>query len=900
MAQRISSEKPALDEHFEETSLSDDTRITNFTAEEQKAIVRRVDRRLVLTLGFLYCISLLDRTNLGNAAIAGLTKELHMNAKNNAYTIISLVFFIPYALFQPPATVLIRKIGPRRFLSVIVLCWGAVMIGFGFCHSWQTMAVLRVILGILEAGFYPGCVYLLSTWYPRFELQKRNAVFYLIGSCASALGGILAYGLMQLSGRAGLSGWRWIFIIEGVLTCVLGIFSYFAIVDFPEISPKSWHFLSQKEADFIVARIEHDRHDVKVEPFSLGTYLRNGLDSKVWGFSALYMCTTTNSYAIAYFLPIILLDGMGFSIAEAQCLVAPPYAAAAVVMYIQAYFGDKWRLRGPIIAGNAALGIVGLGLLGYTHNNGVRYFGVFLATIASNANCPALLTYNSNNVRGQWKRALTSATLVGGGAIGGIIGTSVFRDKDSPKYRPGILACMLANALIILIVAALSLKFWRANKRAANGGKVIEKQPEALILRLKTELPAKLFNWGGWLIDEPERIMRCVLSTGSNYTPLPLLLSLKGGYTNYLRRHPMGHNKQTRPAPPRPAQPKPRYPKTLLERVSCHGPPFAFQRFRYSTLETDPEARALRILQWILCSLRSQFYVGAGDKTGLKKPLNAFLDEIFEGRWTDNTSTSRIISEQVSHHPPITACYMWDDEHQIRGEGYARVEMNFSGNLNIKQTGHAIVHLDKYDEHYLIPMPNCKVRGFLSANLYPELYGTYYITSSTGFISEITYSGKGFFSGVRNSFEAKLYKVDDTKKEPLYRVRGQWNDKFVITDTRGVKYPITCTLGKIPAAKLQIASLESQDSWETRKAWQHVLAALRDNDMQGIIKEKTKVEEAQRAMRKEEARFGSQSSSLLLKTACSFTSSQQARRINWQQTARKVCGHLTQRKQSWL
>jgi len=80
---------------------------------------------------------------------------------------------------------MIREVGPRRFLTAIVIAWGAVMIGFGFSHSWQVMAVLRTILGILEAGFYPGCVYLLSTWYPRYDLQKRNAMFYLIGSMAS-------------------------------------------------------------------------------------------------------------------------------------------------------------------------------------------------------------------------------------------------------------------------------------------------------------------------------------------------------------------------------------------------------------------------------------------------------------------------------------------------------------------------------------------------------------------------------------------------------------------------------------------------------------------------------------------------------------------------------------------
>jgi hypothetical protein len=123
------------------------------------------------------------------------------------------------------------------------------------------------------------------------------------------------------------------------------------------------------------------------------------------------------------------------------------------------------------------LGVLGLGLLGYVTNNGVRYFGVFCATIAANANCPALLTYQANNVRGQWKRALTSATLIGGGAIGGIIGTSVFRAQDSPKYRPGILACLISNVLIILVVAWLTLKFHRANKRVDAGGKPIEKQP---------------------------------------------------------------------------------------------------------------------------------------------------------------------------------------------------------------------------------------------------------------------------------------------------------------------------------------------------------------------------------------------------------------------------------------
>ncbi|KAL4950412.1 major facilitator superfamily domain-containing protein [Aspergillus filifer] len=461
----------------EKPSVQHEEALSAFTPQEHKRLIRRIDLRLVVTLGCLYCISLLDRTNLGAASVAGMQPDLNMNASNNGYSITSLVFFITYTIFQIPATVIIRKMGPRIFLSSIVFFWGAVMIGFGFVPSWPAMAGLRVILGALEAGFYPGCVYLLSTWYTRYELQKRNAAFYLIGSTASGFGGILAYGLMQMDGLGGQNGWRWIFIIEGILTCVLGFGSYLILVDFPEKSPKSWNFLNESEAAYIVSTIENDRSDVYAEKFSLKTYLHNGCDSKVWIFAVMYMLTTSNSYSIAYFLPIILQDSMGFSVVKAQCLVAPPYVAAAIVMFLQGVVADKWRIRGPIVAINAAMGLLGLGLLGYVDSPAPRYFGVFLATIAGNANCPALVSWQSNNIRGQWKRALTSATLVGGGSIGGILGTTVFRAQDAPDYIPGLLTTMLANAIIGVLVGTLTLKFHRANKRVDAGGKAIEGLP---------------------------------------------------------------------------------------------------------------------------------------------------------------------------------------------------------------------------------------------------------------------------------------------------------------------------------------------------------------------------------------------------------------------------------------
>ena len=133
--------------------------------------------------------------------------------KGDRYSIITLMFFVPYIFFQAPATVIMRKVGPTLFLSIITFLWGCLLVGFGFVTDWTQLLGLRILLGILESGFFPGAVYLLSTWYSRFDLQKRYALFYVIGSQASAFAGILAYGLMQMKGLGGLNGWSWIFIV---------------------------------------------------------------------------------------------------------------------------------------------------------------------------------------------------------------------------------------------------------------------------------------------------------------------------------------------------------------------------------------------------------------------------------------------------------------------------------------------------------------------------------------------------------------------------------------------------------------------------------------------------------------------------------------------------------------
>ncbi|KAH6889724.1 major facilitator superfamily domain-containing protein [Thelonectria olida] len=448
-----------------------------FTVDEQRSIIRRVDRRLVVTVGAMYCVSLMDRTNMSAANIAGMSVELVLTGFR--YNIANLVFFIPYIIFQPPSTVLIRKLGPRYHLAIITICWGAVMIGMGFVKNHQQLSALRAVLGFFEAGFFPSCVYLLSTWYTRYEVGKRYSSFYLLGCVASAFSGILAYGLMQLGGREGLTGWRWIFIIEGALTIGLGIAGYWLLVDFPDSKRKSWAFLSQRERDWVVHRIHVDRGDTKVPPFEFSKFLRGGADWKIWAYAMIFFDTTTISYALAYTLPILLVGNMGFSVSQAQCLVAPPYAFAGIIMFATGWAGDKYQMRGPIVIFNMLLCLIGLPIMGWASHAGVRYFGVFLVTAGANSNIPAVMSFQANNVRGQWKRAFCSATMVGFGGFGGIAGSLVFREKDKlTGYKPGMYTCIACSLLSIILVIFLDLDFKRNNRKADRGEKVLEAHDE--------------------------------------------------------------------------------------------------------------------------------------------------------------------------------------------------------------------------------------------------------------------------------------------------------------------------------------------------------------------------------------------------------------------------------------
>lgn len=205
-----------FDEELGDTQKNLNTRrhVEKLTPDQKRLeakVMRKVDWRLIPILGLLYSVAGLDRVNLSNARVAGMNKDLRFDI-GDRYSIALLVFFVTYCLFEMPTTLLLRPIGPKRLLNGLAISWGFVMLGMGWINDWRLIVVCRMLIGLLEAGFLPCCMFLLSSWYERFEVQQRMSWWYLINLFVSAFGNILAWAIVKLDGAHGIAGWRWIFM----------------------------------------------------------------------------------------------------------------------------------------------------------------------------------------------------------------------------------------------------------------------------------------------------------------------------------------------------------------------------------------------------------------------------------------------------------------------------------------------------------------------------------------------------------------------------------------------------------------------------------------------------------------------------------------------------------------
>ncbi|BFZ53430.1 hypothetical protein PYCC9005_000453 [Savitreella phatthalungensis] len=438
-----------------------------------RAIARKVDFRLLPPIAALYAFSLIDRTNMGNAVIEGMAKDLKLIG--NRYNIALLLFFITYAAVEIPCTLLIRRVRPRNFIGVIGVLWGSVLIGQAFVKDWRALAATRFVLGAMEGGYFPCCVFIVSAWSLRKDTGRRMAILYAFGVGASGVSSILAYGLARIPKSTGVGSWRGIFFFQGLITVVLAIILYFFIVDFPTANRN--RFLSERDHARLLYALEKERASIEVDPVTPAKVGKYMLEWKNYVFALMFMCCTVTSYALSYFLPTLLRSKLKFSLVQAQCLVTPPYIFALILAIVTGHLSDKVKSRMLFICINSSLALIGLGLIYPVHiKPAVSYFGVFLLAGATNASIPLVLALGADNTTKNSRKAVQSAMSIMGGAVGGVFGSLVFYTKSAPNYHPGLEASMACNAFLICSSAFLTFVFKRRNARQAQG-EVLEGQP---------------------------------------------------------------------------------------------------------------------------------------------------------------------------------------------------------------------------------------------------------------------------------------------------------------------------------------------------------------------------------------------------------------------------------------
>ncbi|KAF9012461.1 major facilitator superfamily domain-containing protein [Cyathus striatus] len=476
-----SSQQPAIDAHYDPKYV-------------QRTLLK-IDLRMLPLLGLLYAVALVDRTNLGIARIAGMNSDLKLNV-NERYSIASMIYFIPYILLQLPGNIILRWLGARTWLTICVVGWGTAQLGMGFVPTWGYLSLCRALLGVFEAGFFPALVFIITTWYKRHEVQKRQVFNFwyalLINIFFQRLRRILAYALTGLKGKGGINGWAWIFIIEGIITITLGVLTWLFVPDFPDKN----RFLTEEQTKMILDRVEADRGDAIPDKITGTKIIKHLSDWTLWAFGILafkiILASSTSLIFVSFssdvliiydaclrygFFITIILGTMGYNTKMALLLTAPPtfllYAvysvSAAVSCYFFAWLSDKTRQRALWLAVQNIITMAGLLITAYAKVNGVRYFGLFLVNAGASGCVPGVLAYSANNITSHSKRAVSTATIIAAGGVGGIFATTVYRQQDFPRYLNGIWATMGCQLLMVALLTATSFTFKRRNQLARQG-----------------------------------------------------------------------------------------------------------------------------------------------------------------------------------------------------------------------------------------------------------------------------------------------------------------------------------------------------------------------------------------------------------------------------------------------
>lgn len=439
--------KPSVD-HIEVTSSEE--QVDSYSDIDEKKLMRKIDLRLIPLFTILYLLSFLDRGNIGNAKIEGLAETLEL--KGNEYNLCLTIFFVFYASMEIPCNTILRYVKPKIFIPVTMMLWSVVMVCMGTVKNYHQLMATRALLGLFEASLFPGISYILSMYYKKTEVLIREAIFFSAASMAGAFSGLLAAAISKMDGIGGYEGWRWIFILEGLLTLVAAFGACFC---FP-LLPAECEFLTEREREFVVNRVKFSSNtkqkkgdiieDVST-PVNLGETNEN---DKKWAFAVFkdwqswcmlmtYYGVCVPLYGVSLFTPTIVKT-LGYSSTRAQLMSVPIYIVAAAWSIGQAFASDMLGLRSPFLIFNflcMAVGYIMCIAIDPREKPNVIYGACFIIALGIYPALPLVVVWFSNNLSGSYKRAVGMAFQIGIGNFAGAYASNFYKAKDLPRYTLG-------------------------------------------------------------------------------------------------------------------------------------------------------------------------------------------------------------------------------------------------------------------------------------------------------------------------------------------------------------------------------------------------------------------------------------------------------------------------------
>lgn len=430
--------------------------------ELERRVWWKLDLWILPVVTMFYLLSFLDRTNLGNARVAGLQRDLHLT--NHQYSIALTVTYIPYILAELPSNLLLKVVGPNLMLPTMLTLWGVVTTLQGVVTSYGGLLAARFFLGLLEGGVFPGLVLYLSFFYPRQRLQWRISIFFSAASISGAFSGLLAFGIINMHGIGNKPGWAWIFFLEGLFTFVFGLMSFLLL---PR-SPSNARFLSLQEKYYIAERLRQDGATGKDDKADAFSWKEVGMAFKlpqVWMLALVFFMDGTVLYGLAYFTPSIV-QGLGYTASKAQLMSVPPFAAAFVVTMLGAFVSDRYRCRGFVSMFAFILCITGFAIFLASPNHTTQYCSLFFSIPGTYLSAPTLSTWSANNAAPHTRRATAIAIGFIMTNSGGILATWLLGSlSPGPRYTVAT-KVLLAFSVIMLVVSAMNTFYlWDQNRK---------------------------------------------------------------------------------------------------------------------------------------------------------------------------------------------------------------------------------------------------------------------------------------------------------------------------------------------------------------------------------------------------------------------------------------------------